>query len=207
MGSVRITPTSTKPIEAIFTYQGKEYSVNLPEIERQGYTISVDNTLKDDTLTLRISNNTVHGGEIYYLGLSVTCRGKLIYYAQLDLETKVENFVYYISKVGWPLGVCNLVLFDINGEVLSSRYVFNYNNDFRPTTINVCDFNTDFQPNSKVSFLLQLKDRDGIPFRDRIALSVRDSKEYGTIYSDNLLTNMLLSSDLRGFIKAPEYYF
>ena len=207
MGSVRITPTSTKPIEAIFTYQGKEYSVNLPEIERQGYTISVDNTLKDDTLTLRISNNTVHGGEIYYLGLSITCRGKLIYYAQLDLETKVENFVYYIPKVGWPLGVCNLVLFDINGEVLSSRYVFNYNNDFRPTTINVCDFNTDFQPNSKVSFLLQLKDRDGIPFRDRIALSVRDSKEYGTIYSDNLLTNMLLSSDLRGFIKAPEYYF
>ena len=103
------------------------------------------------------------------------------------------------------MGVCHLVLYDIEGNVLASRHLFHYNK-FTPPSINVEKLDTDFSPFSKVNLSLQIKDKDGTPFRDRIALSVRDSKEYGTIYSDNLITNLILSSDLRGYINKPEYY-
>ena len=52
----------------------------------------------------------------------------------------------------------------------------------------------------------QLTDQNGNPFRDRFCLSVRDATDYGGGRTDNLQTNLLLSSDLRGYIHDPAWY-
>ena len=59
----------------------------------------------------------------------------------------------------------------------------------------------------KMHLSFRLKDKDGKPFRDRFCISVRDAGDYGTQYADNLLTDFLLTSDLKGFIHNPSYYF
>ena len=203
MGSIRFTPTSTKKINAIFTHNGKDYRFALPATDQHGYSIIVTEQYDDDLIKLEINRNV----ETMYraFGLTITCRGKLFHYDRLTIPVNATSYTNLISTEGWPMGVCHLVLYDIEGNVLASRHLFHYNK-FTPPSINIEKLDTDFSPFSKVNLSLQIKDKDGTPFRDRIALSVRDSKEYGTIYSDNLITNLLLSSDLRGYINKPEYY-
>ena len=205
MGSVHITPTSTQGIIAKFTHQGTEYRVKLPSVEKQGYTITVNDNDKSDSLVLSVDRSAKM--EEYVMGLTVTCRGKLIHHSQFIMSDSITHYDHTINTDGWPLGVCHLVLYSGAGNMLSSRNLFHYNMSFTPPSITVDTLRTDFSPFSKVQMSLKLQDRNGVPFRDRIALSVRDSKEYGTIYSDNLMTNLLLSSDLKGFIYHPEYYF
>ena len=205
MGSLRITPTLSQSITAKFTYQGTDYKVKLPPIEKQGYTISLNDNYKSDSLRLSVDRNVESTG--YRLGVTVTCRGKLIHHSQFIMADSITHYDHTINTDGWPLGVCHLVLYSGAGNILSSRNLFHYNMSFTPPSITVDTLRTDFSPFSKVQMSLKLQDRNGVPFRDRIALSVRDSKEYGTIYSDNLMTNLLLSSDLKGFIYHPEYYF
>ena len=205
MGSLRITPTLSQSITAKFTYQGTDYKVKLPPIEKQGYTISLNDNYKSDSLRLSVDRNVESTG--YRLGVTVTCRGKLIHHSQFIMADSITHYDHIINTDGWPLGVCHLVLYSGAGNILSSRNLFHYNMSFTPPSITIDTLRTDFSPFSKVQMSLKLQDRNGVPFRDRIALSVRDSKEYGTIYSDNLMTNLLLSSDLKGFIYHPEYYF
>ena len=52
----------------------------------------------------------------------------------------------------------------------------------------------------------KLTDDSGNPLRDRFCLSVRDAADYGGGQTDNLQTNLLLSSDLRGYIHDPAWY-
>ena len=203
MGGIRFTPTSTKKINAIFTHNGKDYKIALPEIEKTGYTFTVENIYEKDSISISINRNINIKEKV--LGLTVTCRGKLFHFNQINIHSQTTDTTFCISSENLPLGVCRVVLYNTSGNVLASRSLFHYK-EFTPPSINVEKLDTDFSPFSKVNLSLQVKDKDGTPFRDRIALSVRDSKEYGTIYSDNLITNLLLSSDLRGYIKNPEYY-
>ena len=52
-----------------------------------------------------------------------------------------------------------------------------------------------------------LSDAKGNPFRDRFCIAVRDGANIETSYRDNLATSLLLSSDLKGLIHNPQYYF
>ena len=208
MGSIRFTPMSnkTKKINAVFTHNGKDYKISLPEIEKNGYTFTVENIFEKDSISISINRKMKTKESITEpLGLTITCRGQLFHFNQIDIHSQTTDTTFCISSENLPLGVCRVVLYNTSGNVLASRSLFHYK-EFTPPSINVEKLDTDFSPFSKVNLSLQIKDKDGTPFRDRIALSVRDSKEYGTIYSDNLITNLLLSSDLRGYIKNPEYY-
>ena len=208
MGSIRFTPMSNKAkkINAVFTHNGKDYKISLPEIEKNGYTFTVENIFEKDSISISINRKMKTKESITEpLGLTITCRGKLFHFNQINIHSQTTDTTFCISSVNLPLGVCRVVLYNTSGDVLASRSLFHYK-EFTPPSINVEKLDTDFSPFSKVNLSLQIKDKDGTPFRDRIALSVRDSKEYGTIYSDNLITNLLLSSDLRGYINKPEYY-
>ena len=63
------------------------------------------------------------------------------------------------------------------------------------------------RPFEKVALHFSLKDGRGNPFRDRFCLSVRDTRSQGNILADDLRTSLLLSSDLKGFIEDPSWYF
>ncbi|MBR6371492.1 MAG: hypothetical protein IKS24_10555, partial [Bacteroidaceae bacterium] len=108
----------------------------------------------------------------------------------------------------WPLGVCNMTLFNPEGYILATRTVFHSVADFNPPQISVKTDKDRYGSYQKIAMDLKLTDgRDGSPFKDRFCLSVRDAADYGTAFSGNILTDFLLSSDLKGCISNPEFYF
>lgn len=203
MGSFIFTPGSRKT-SAVFEYQGKKYSVTLPAPQPAGYSIMADNVSQNNQLKLSVRHSVARKERT--VGLTVTCRGELVMFKELAMKEDGENR-FELDTKDWPAGVCRLVLFTDRGEVLAARSVYNGSTKYQPPVI---DFKTDkrnYEAFGKMQLSLDLKDRNGNPFRDRFCISVRDASDYGTVYSDNLLTDFLLTSDLRGFIHDPEYYF
>lgn len=203
MGSFVFTPGSGKA-NALFEYQGKKYSVTLPAPQPAGYSIMADNVSQENRLKLSVRHSVARKERT--VGLTVTCRGELVMFQELAMKEDGDNR-FELDTKDWPAGVCRLVLFTDRGEVLAARSIYNGNTKYQPPVI---DFKTDkrnYEAFGKMKLSLDLKDRNGKPFRDRFCLSVRDAADYGTAYSDNLLTDFLLTSDLKGFIHDPEYYF
>ncbi len=177
-----------------------------------GYTIRLEqpqfHRLEADIL---YSNSRSHESETDTIGIAVCCRGGIVYFDELavSLESDRTLFSTHIDVATdlWPVGVCQMILYDENGRILSTRMFFHSNPGFSTPQITVKQDKYFYEPFDPVNLEFTLKDTKGLPFKDRFAVSVRDADDYGNGSTDNLLSNLLLSSELKGFIRNPEYYF
>lgn len=199
MGSFMITPNGPESVRFI-SADGKSSRFTLPKTLKSGYSMVVANTY-DSLLAVNLKSTPDLDGQD--VGLAVTCRGELIHFQELINNT---DTALTIDCSGWPVGVCRMTLYDKKAMILSSRSLFHNNGKFRSPTITVSLDSMSKQPFSKEILSLRLTDKDGKPFRDRFCLAVRDAVDYGNGQTDNLQTNLLLSSDLKGFIHDPAWY-
>lgn len=199
MGSFMITPNGSESVRFI-SADGKSSRFTLPKAVKSGYSMVVAN-MSDSLLTVNLKSTPDLDGQD--VGLAVTCRGELIHFQELINNT---DTALTIDCSGWPIGVCRMTLYDKKAMILSSRSLFHNNGKFRSPTITVSTDSMSKQPFSKEILSLRLTDKDGNPFRDRFCLAVRDAVDYGNGQTDNLQTNLLLSSDLKGFIHDPAWY-
>ena len=176
------------------------YYFNMPEPQESGYSM-ISDMLSDSRLQVNIWRTQDRIGE--QTALAVTCRGDVIHFEEIK---DVENSQLNIDCSGWPVGVCRLTLFNKEGRVLSSRSIFHGSGDLGGPTIAVNTDSMSHESCDKEVMEFTLTDRKGNPFRDRFCLSVRDATDYGGGRTDNLQTNLLLSSDLRGYIHDPAWY-
>ena len=198
MGSFMITPDGRENIR--FISNGKSSRFSLPKPARSGYSM-IASAGSDSILTVDIRRTPDMGGQP--AGLAVTCRGNLIHFEEIpDMDAVLLN----IDCSNWPIGVCRMTLYDRKGMILSSRSLFHNNDRFRSPVISLETDSLSRQPFSREILSLKLTDPDGNPIRDRFCLSVRDKDDYGNGQTDNLQTNLLLSSDLKGFIHDPAWY-
>jgi len=202
MGSFTITPGKNRP-DAVFEYEGKRYSFTLPSAQSSGYSMMADMAARKNSLKLAVNRSQSRKEET--IGVTVTCRGELVMFEELNMKGMENQFSFDTEM--WPAGVCRIVLFTDKGEVLAARSVYNGNLKYVPPVIDVKTDRQRYDAFGKMHLSFQLKGKDGKPLRDRFCVSVRDAGDYGTRYADNLLTDFLLTSDLKGFIHDPSYYF
>lgn len=198
MGSFRITSNGSETVHFI-TPDGKSTRFSLPKAAKSGYAMIAQSCL-DSLLQVSISRTPDRNGES--IALAVTCRGDIIHFEEIN----DDNVTLSIDCSSWPIGVCRMTLYDKKGMILSSRSLFHNNEKFRSPTISLKTDSLSRQPFSKEILTLKLTDREGKPIRDRFCLSVRDVRDYGSGFTENLQTNLLLSSDLKGYIHDPAWY-
>ncbi len=199
MGSFIIAPKGTGTVQFI-TPDGKSSRFSLPRPVRSGYSM-IANPYSDSLLQVNIWRTLDRKGEP--VALTVTCRGDIIYFE--EIKDSIDSSLN-IDCSSWPIGVCRMTLYDRNGMILSSRSIFHNNDEFRSPTIIANTDSMSRQEFGKEVLEFKLNDKDGNPLRDRFCLSVRDAEDYGGGQTDNLQTNLLLSSDLRGYIHDPAWY-
>ena len=199
MGAFVITPKGSESVRFI-SQDGKSSRFSIPRAMKSGYSMTVSE-YSDSLLEVDILHTPDLNGQT--TGLAVTCRGELIHF-QENRDTTSNPVTIDCSS--WPIGVCRMTLYDKNGMILSSRSLFHNNSRFSSPSITLSTDSMSRQPFSKEILSLKLTDKDGNPLRDRFCLSVRDASDYGNGHTDNLHTNLLLSSDLKGFIHDPAWY-
>ena len=181
-------------------YQGKRYEYRLPEPLSGGVSIHYDAINKN----VRLESNNVKAR-----AYAILCRGKLQVFERLK-GTPVESISIKDSCL--TTGVNEILIFDDNADVLCSRQFFVNNNDVGKQldiTISSKDGNDQrshhiVQPYEKVSVEINNGDRQ----LKSACISVRDTQTDEPTYDDgNILTELLLTGDLRGFVAHPHYYF
>ena len=192
-GSFVVTPSDNR-LKAHFTFQGKEYKFNLPKAEKRGIAIQFDG----NQLMIRSSQLSP---DIEY-GLSVLCRGKLKYFSHLSPLT--SHFSLPLDSLS--TGVNNLTIFDEFGQILADRLFFvnHHENDDNIVTAEIVPTHT-YQPYEKMEIPVQLP---SVSEPTVFSLSIFDTNTDEPSYNDgNIMTDLLLSSELKGFIAYPNHYF
>ena len=200
MGQFTFTPTK-KRYQATVVYEGKEHTFRLPEPEEDAYTLRVDNLREQQIRALLVG---YEGCPDELLGMMLVCRGQACYFDTLSIRQGQVS--WSIPKGKLPTGVHQLTLFNTEGKVLAQRQLF-VNNGIEAGGIEIAASARQHEPFAKVEMAVRTTMPDGTPHPATISLAVRDSKDLGTAYADNMYTNMLLSSELKGYIHQPEYYF
>ena len=200
MGYFTFTPTK-KRHSAEFTFEGKKYSFRLPEPIDEGYALYVDN-LRAGQLRGQLKGYAGCPDEL--LGVMLINKGMVCYFDTLSIQDGVA--LIDIPKEKLPTGVHQLTLFNAKGQVFAQRQLF-VNNGIEAGAIHISTTTSNYEPFAPVVLGVQTTAPDGNPMPATISLAVRDQQNLGTAYNDNLLTNLLLSSELKGYIHKPEYYF
>lgn len=201
MGWFTFTPQDRRN-QVKITVGDKSRTFMLPQPEQDGCAISV-NAYGTDSIILKIDCTPGFKGQT--LGMAMTCRGELVEFITFDITS--EPIERIISMRGIPEGVSRIYMFGSDGGIYASRSVYHRSKEITPPVLEVYADKAQYAPFEKVGLKFSLKDSQGNPFRDRFCLSVRDVRGQGNALADDLRTSILLSSDLKGFIENPSWYF
>ena len=193
-GSFVVTPKG-KRLKAKFTWHDKEWNINLPKSEQQGATFRLDGS------HLTINSTGLPADKGY--AISILCRGSLKHFEQVSLTSHTSIDLPVESL---PSGVADVTLFDSDGQILADRLFFVNNHEHDDALITApIDKVKSYEPYEHITLPVQLK---GVTEPTLFSISIRDTYTDEPSYDDgNLMTDLLLSSELRGFIAHPAYYF
>lgn len=196
MGHFIYTPHE-KRSKASILYDGMEYSFALPEAEAYGHTIQVCREA-DDTLRITVSTSLPDTARL--LGMVLMHAGKVEHIDTLTMHQPTQSKT--VATSGLPTGTYQLTLFDAEGTILATRMLF-INNGVKLSPITIRQDKAHYKPFEKIKVRIETRGEK----EQYLSLAVRDAADYGTGYDEDIRTYMLLSSELKGYIEQPGYYF
>ena len=186
-------PTNGR-LRARFTYNGKDYRFNLPKTEEVGCALRLNAT--GSKLTAAIDPQGFAKGSRF--ALAVLCRGVLKSFQTITGGGKVT-----LDTSLLPTGVNDLIVLDEEGRLLADRLFFVNHHDYDINPVTVSGMQSEYQPFEAVTLQFQAP-----AAMKHISISVRDgANEEPTYDTGTIMTDLLLSSELKGFVAYPDYYF
>ena len=201
MGFFKFKPEAGKIYQAVVKYQNIFHqSFNLPPTQKEGFSMIIDNISSKTAIKVILASN-LPNTEMQIIGQS---KG-VAFYAGKVPAGKQSAFIS-IPKDKFPPGVAQFTIFDENLRPRCERVIF-----IQPTTELSFSIKPDksiYRTREKTTLEIEVKDNLGNPVEGNFSMSVLDEKqikEGGN--AETILTNLLLSSDLKGNIEQPTYYF
>lgn len=206
MGSFSFLPEPGKTYKAVVNYaDGTSQSINLPAVLASGIKITADNT-DAESITLKILSNDsflqANQGKKFYL--IAQSKGVICYGAQTTLVNK--EYGTSIPKSKFPLGIAQFTLMAENGKPLSERLIFVQNKS--TLALALTSPAATYGAKKKVKINLSAK-KDNQPVEGNFSVSVIDETKvpFNDDRATTIFTSLLLSSDVKGYIEKPNYYF
>ena len=198
MGSFLLRPVPGRTYHAVCTdTKGREQRFELPKAEADFPTLKVENRRGRLLVGMQTTENHPKAG----LSLVLHTRG-LVHYAG-SWQPDKECYSFDSSK--FPSGVLSVLLLDQNLHPVSERLLFCRNND--QAAGNLKTWQDSYPLRSKVRNSFSAHDHQGRLQNGWASVSVTRDEEVEPDSCSSLLSYMLLSSDLRGYIEDASYYF
>lgn len=200
MGSFMYTPTD-RPATLEFNYGGKRRSFKLPAADRNGYAILVNSKESEFDVTVSRSASTPPQP----LALFITTAGMPQSLVTVDLSAATSRRFKILSN-DLPAGVTRLSLVNEQGMTLLDRFIFVYPKDAPVITAETSQ--AVYASYSPIDCTVKVRGADGSPIAGvPLSLSVRDASTSDYIaFDSNIAADLLLTSELKGYINRPEYY-
>ncbi|MES2266297.1 MAG: carboxypeptidase regulatory-like domain-containing protein [Bacteroidota bacterium] len=206
MGVFALMPEDGKTYKANVTFpDGVTTAYDMPRIKPAGITLAVYNN-DPDNINIKLSANDpyfkANQDKIYYV---VAQNGGAIYFAaQTALQT--ASYSAAIPKSKFPTGLIQLTLFSERGIALAERIVFIKRNDMLNLTI--APDRKAFSVRQRVKFAVSAKN-NATPVEGEFSVAVIDETKVPVDEDSEttIMNNLLLTSEIKGYIEKPNYYF
>lgn len=183
-----------EPLYLCFTHESKDYRYPLPPASREGCVMTVG-ALSPHQVSVQVICSAGMVGDT--LGQVLMHDGRVLAFETHTIgEYDIWNVSYPRKEL--PAGVHQLTIFDSGGRILAQRHFFIYGDAVEKVGATFAD--STIAPCQKMTLHLTG------PATERVSLSVRDADTQTNDFRDNAATYLLLSSDLKGFVRDADYY-
>ena len=197
-GSFTFTPQSGKSYTV--TYSGKKGTAKetLPSPDKDGCAVQV---VTDETGKKKVEVQKAGSAASEELGMTVMHDGVM-----LDFQTipAGSSATLTLDESKMKTGVCQVTIFNNVGRVYADRLFFCRKADFAPSNLSINGVSRNpVEPFAPVNLAVE----GGKPGAT-VSVSVCDATHSEYLYDNgNILTEMLLASEIRGFVENPGYFF
>jgi hypothetical protein len=193
-GYFLLTPQNGMEQEVRFvTPGGQRAKAKLPKAEKTGVSVRMEQA--DSGWTAHLSNTEDLSADS--LAISLMHEGRVI-----DIRD-FSRLCTFPDTLLYEPGVYQMTVFDTQGHIFADRLFFSRGKLELEPTLQIEGLQDEYRPYEPVS--LKLKTFEG---KNKVSLTVRDDSRRDYLYDDsNILTEMLLSSEIRGFVPQPGWYF
>lgn len=182
---------------------GKLINVVVPEIYQSGYGLLINNQNENRMYAqVNVSHDLVNDEDLFFVAHHL---GKVLFVSKQ--KANKNELVFSLSKKELPSGVITITILDSKMEPILERPIFSYNK------ANLLPVNVTLQKNSfghreRVNVGLEVLGSDTLKI-SALSASVLNISKIQDSYKDapNILSTLLLSSDLTGYIEKPGFYF
>ncbi len=199
MGVLSFIPKDGEKYHAVCRdAEGRERRFDFPKADAQALTLQV-NCVKD-----KIYAKVLHSPDM------ITTDSLIIFTHQRGMARHIgvwKQGIPYLTfdNEDFTSGSVSVLLINALGKIVSERMLFIHGNDFaRGETISDA---TEYGVREKMTLDLQVMDAQGNPWNGSCSVAVTDNHDIQPDSCTNILSTLLLTSDLKGYIEEPAWYF
>ncbi|MBB5397922.1 MG2 domain-containing protein [Mucilaginibacter sp. AK015] len=202
MGSFVFTPQGGKKYTAhIKLSNGTSQKKPVPVAKSNGYVLAVNNMLTD-TIFMSISQSAQMPLNEVLLSMHDDAKD----YFLAHIIPKTDRFVVAIPRKEIPEGVTRVTLYTKEHEPVAERLLFNDTGE--ALNIKLSTLKKVYKAADSTEIELQAVDKEGKPASGSFSMAVvKAGKPYYDEDELSIRASLLLTSDVRGYIEHPNYYF
>ncbi|WP_455585811.1 TonB-dependent receptor plug domain-containing protein [Bacteroides sp.] len=200
MGAFDLTPVPGESYYAVLTSSDHvTRRFDLPAVRTDGIVLSAVCYKQSIRFQIQKAEQTAWPDELYLLAHT---RGKLVAFHPINPQKPFGK----LSSSQLQEGITHLFLVDGSGRAISERLVFI--TDRQAPQWQVRTDKTRYGKREKVRLQITAKDFSGKPLDGSFSISITNHRNIQVdSLADNILSNLLLTSDLKGNIENPGFYF
>jgi len=203
IGNFLFRPEDGHSYKALIKLDNKVVTKELPLIHEQGYVMNL-NEQGNDSIMVSIQsrvNLPVSSERLMYMIVHTRQKTKIVERIAL-VNGKCD---FKISKSILGDGISHFTLFNSKQQPVCERLFFKIPR--QKLEIEIRSGAQQFSPRRKVDLDILSQDSDGTPVHADLSVAVYRHDSLQTVDPTNIFNYLWLSSDLKGNIESPEYYF
>ncbi len=204
MGIFILLPQANEIYTAKYEVNGITRSAPLPLATASGITLKVDNLSLPDSILVSVRTTPGFQDQNKWYILMVQSATEVYVGVPFNLSSGYCNI--HSPKQGLSSGIISFTILDYAGTPLCQRRVFIDNHD--RLNMDITSNQPVHQPKDSIALTLNACNADGSPVIGSFAVSVTDdtyiTDRPGT---DNIVSRLLLTSELKGYVEDAAWYF
>ncbi|RZJ19835.1 MAG: hypothetical protein EON51_16540, partial [Acinetobacter sp.] len=203
MGTFALNPVKGRSYQAVIEKPDGSLAIyKLPKILDNGYSLSINNLSKADTILIKVATTSdlVKGQK---LSLLAQCNGTVFFTSIVNVDNQI--FTASILKATFPTGIIQFTLFTEQTPIAERIIFINHKDQLK---INLALKKSKLIDNQTI-LDLSTTDYNNNPIDGNFSIAITDLNKTPFNEDDEttLISNLLLSSNLKGFVEQPNYYF
>jgi hypothetical protein len=199
MGTFKLTPVAGENYNAVWTDStGNQQTTPLPAVKNQGIVMHVSSVGKKKVFVLSRTNEVPAALKSVYVIAQLD--QERIYKAKVSLEN-VGFTSGAIPTENLPTGILTLTVFSSNWEPVAERIIMVNNNNYMfDARVNSLETNGNIRAKNTVE--VEVPDT----LLCNLSIAITDAA-LGRQTGDNIISKLLLTGDIKGYVHNPTYYF